>query len=80
MDLNTLIIEDIGEGYTMLNMSYIKIMVLFTILLILMLVWSYKDKDWWETFKTPFIKVLSSFVIDLLDKTSFVCRSIICSV
>ena len=34
MDLNTLIIEDIGEAYTMLNISYIKIMVLFTILLV----------------------------------------------
>lgn len=63
MDLNTLIIEDIGEVYTMLNMSYIKIMVLFTILLVLMLVWSYKDKDWWETFKTPIIAVVIIMIL-----------------
>lgn len=63
MDLNTLIIEDIGEVYTMLNMSYIKIMVLFAILLVLMLVLSYKDEDWWETFKTPIIAVVIIMIL-----------------
>ena len=63
MDLNTLIIEDIGEVYTMLNMSYIKIMVLFAILLVIMLVLSYKDEDWWETFKTPIIAVVIIMIL-----------------
>lgn len=63
MDLNTLIIEDIGKVYTTLNVSYIKIMVLFTILLVLMLVWSYKDKDWWDTFKTPIIAVVIIMIL-----------------
>lgn len=63
MDLNTLIIEDIGEVYTSLNMSYIKIMVLFTILLVLMLVLSYKDKDWWGTFKTPIMAVVIIMIL-----------------
>lgn len=63
MDLNTLIIEDIGEVYTMLNMSYIKIMVLFAILLVLMLVLSYKDEDWWKTFKTPIIAVVIIMIL-----------------
>ena len=63
MDLNTLIIEDIGEVYTALNMSYIKIMVLFAILLVLMLVLSYKDKDWWNTFKTPIMAVVIIMIL-----------------
>lgn len=75
MDLNTLIIEDIGEVYTMLNMSYIKIMVLFTILLVLMLVWSYKDKDWWETFKTPIIAVVIIMILLSVIQGVVICNS-----
>ena len=63
MDLNTLNIEDIGEVYTTLNMSYIKIMVLFVILLVLMLVLSYKDKEWWDTFKTPIMAVVIIMIL-----------------
>jgi glucan phosphoethanolaminetransferase (alkaline phosphatase superfamily) len=74
MDLNTLIIEDIGEVYTMLNMSYIKIMVLFTILLVLMLVWSYKDKDWWETFKTPIIAVVIIMILLSVIQSVVMCN------
>lgn len=63
MNLNTLIIEDVGKIYTILNISYIKIMVLFTILLVLMLVLSYKDRDWWETFKTSIIAVVIIMIL-----------------
>lgn len=75
MDLNTLIIEDIGGVYTMLNMSYIKIMVLFTILLVLMLVLSYKDKDWWDTFKTPIIAVVIIMILLSVTQGVVICNS-----
>lgn len=75
MDLNTLIIEDIGEVYTMLNVSYIKIMVLFAILLVLMLVLSYKDKDWWETFKTPIIAVVIIMILLSVTQGVVICNS-----
>lgn len=75
MDLNTLIIEDVGEVYTMLNMSYIKIMVLFAILLVLMLVLSYKDKDWWETFKTPIIAVVIIMILLSVTQGVVICNS-----
>ena len=74
MDLNTLIIEDIGEIYTMLNMSYIKIMVLFTILLVLMLVLSYKDKDWWDTFKTPIVAVVIIMILLSVIQGAVICN------
>lgn len=74
MDLNTLIIEDIGEVYTTLNVSYIKIMVLFTILLVLMLVWSYKDKDWWDTFKTPIMAVVIIMILLSVIQSVVMCN------
>ena len=74
MDLNTLIIEDIGEVYTALNISYIKIMVLFTILLVLILVWSYKDKDWWETFKTTIIAVVIIMILLSVIQGAVICN------
>lgn len=74
MDLNTLIIEDIGEVYTSLNMSYIKIMVLFTILLVLMLVLSYKDKDWWGTFKTPIMAVVIIMILLSVIQGAVICN------
>lgn len=75
MDLNTLIIEDVGEVYTMLNMSYIKIMVLFAILLVLMLVLSYKDKDWWNTFKTPIMAVVIIMILLSVTQGVVICNS-----
>lgn len=74
MDLNSLIIEDIGEVYTALNTSYIKIMVLLTILLVLMLVWSYKDKDWWDTFKTPIIAVVVIMILLSVIQGAVMCN------
>ena len=74
MDLNKLIIEDIDKVYTTLNVSYIKIMVLFTILLVLMLVWSYKDKDWWDSFKTPIIAVVIIMILLSVIQGAVMCN------
>lgn len=74
MDLNTLVIEDIGQVYTALNISYIKIMVLFTILLVLMLIWSYKDKDWWDSFKTPIIAVVIIMILLSVIQGAVMCN------
>lgn len=62
MDLNALIIEDIAGEYTKSYTSYINIMILFTILIVIMLICSYKDKDWHDDFKIP-IKVVIVFMV-----------------
>lgn len=63
MNLNSLIIGDVGKTYTALTISYIKIMILFVILLVVMLIWSHKHKGWHDTFKAPIRVVVIIMVL-----------------